>query len=224
MGLNMASIMKKVNAWAKSPAGMARCDKAIQVAIKTNGGVLKSGKKVLSDQMVEDAVNKFIHTLVVSAESHGVPASVLNHLLTADSGKLWYEQTKFGSYQGVVYIYFGGDMSRPSIYPEMYYDEDESGGQHNALHNIVALFNNGYHARDYVYGYWDNHSYKPIGESWNSYRSAHNLLGEGYSAYIRSRKDREGLYFIQQAVDDFNGNYGSMYNATASIEDTIYED
>lgn len=219
MGLNMASIMKKVNAWAKSPAGMARCDKAIQVAIKTNGGVLKSGKKVLTDQIVEDAVNKFIHTLVVSAESHGIPASVLNHLITADSGRLWYEQTKLGSYQGVVYIYFGGDMTRPSIIDD--YEDDE--GNHGAK-NIVHLFNNGYHAKGYAYGYWDNHRYKPIGEDWNSYRSAHSSV-EGFdAAYIRSRKDREGLYFIQQAVDDFNGNYGSMYNATASIEDTIYED
>ena len=75
----------------------------------------------------------------------------------------------------------------------------------------MALLNNGYHAKDYVYGDWDGHS--PTGESKFDGRSIDT------SAYIRSRKDREGLQFIQQAVRDFNGNYGADYNVTAIASD-----
>ena len=66
----------------------------------------------------------------------------------------------------------------------------------------------------YVYGWWEGH--EPTED--NAYRSG--WTGSGSTdAYIRSRKDREGLQFIQQAVQDFNGNYGSDYNVVALAGD-----
>ena len=76
------------------------------------------------------------------------------------------------------------------------------------------MLNNGYNAKGYVYGWWEGH--EPTED--NAYRSG--WTGSGSTdAYIRSRKDREGLQFIQQAVQDFNGNYGSDYNVVALAGD-----
>jgi len=98
-----------------------------------------------------------------------------------------------------IYITFDDDLHRDSLYSDGY----------EGVRNIVAVLNNGYHAKNYVYGDWDNHA--PTGESKFDGRSIDT------SAFIRSRKDREGLHFIQQAVQDFNGNYGADFNVTAIV-------
>lgn len=72
-----------------------------------------------------------------------------------------------------------------------------------------------YHAQNYVYGWWDNHS--PSGAA-----IGHSLYNDNY-AWVRSKKERDALKFIQQAISDFNGNYGSEYNITAVIAADIYE-
>ena len=71
----------------------------------------------------------------------------------------------------------------------------------------MALLNNGAHAKDYVYGWWNNHS--PSGSAF-----ARSMPNDDF-AWVRSKKDRDALHFIQQAVNDFNGNYGAEYNVTA---------
>ena len=45
--------------------------------------------------------------------------------------------------------------------------------------------------------------------------------GVGQNGMVRSHglTQRTGLHFIQQAVQDFNGNYGSDYNVTAIAGD-----
>ena len=48
--------------------------------------------------------------------------------------------------------------------------------------------------------------------------------GTDNDAWVRSKKDREPLKFIQQAIRDFNGNYGSEFDVTAVIAADIYED
>lgn len=76
------------------------------------------------------------------------------------------------------------DVSRPSLYPEGYPD---------GAYNIVALLNRGYHASDYVYGEW---------------KRGKDQRGPG--AYVYSMKDREGLWYIQSAVEKFNSLYGAV--------------
>lgn len=65
---------------------------------------------------------------------------------------------------------------RPSLYPEKYPDGWE---------DMAQLFNNGYSAKNYVYG------------NWNGKR-------------IRSRRYMPAMYFIQRAVDSFSGT-GNQY-------------
>ena len=45
----------------------------------------------------------------------------------------------------------------------------------------------------------------------------------GDYAWVRSKKERDALKFIQQAIQDFNGNYGSEFNVTAVVAADIYE-
>ena len=221
MALNMSSIMGRVNQFAKSKEGMLRQHEAVQYALKHNNGVLASGAKCISDVTMEQAVAKFIHVLCETAKTYGLPQSVMNHLETADvAGGLHIENG-----EGVARIYFGGDMFRPSLYEDYRGPNDEEGAT-----NIVAIFNNGYHATKYVYGNWTGQEVKSSSSGGNAdlgrtpldYRGA--TIGFYNDPFIRSRKDREGLHFIQQAIDDFNGNYGSEFNVVAKIDDPIYEE
>lgn len=61
--------------------------------------------------------------------------------------------------------------------------------------NIVALFNKGYNAKGSIYGLWESR-----GEE------------------VWSRKSREGLNFLQAAMNEFNANYGAKYNVTVTID------
>lgn len=218
MALNMSAIMDKAQRYAKSKDGIMRQNEVIQHALKHNNGILPSGKKIISDETMEQAVAKFIHVLCETARSYGLPQSVMNHLETADQvGGLHIENG-----DGFVYIYFGGDMFRPSLYDEYEGPNGERGAQ-----NIVAIFNNGYHAKNYVYGPWTGHdndaskNSDPMRTSWEYNKDWSQRFVD---PFIRSRREREGLHFIQQAIDDFNGNYGSQFNVTAKIENTIYEE
>ena len=72
----------------------------------------------------------------------------------------------------------------------------DDGNMGYGVDNIVALLNNGYHAQAYVYGYWDT-----AGKE------------------IWSRKDREGLGFMQTAINTFNTDIGSKYGCTAKLSE-----
>lgn len=59
-------------------------------------------------------------------------------------------------------------------------------GYPEGVNNIAALFNNGYGANDYVYGEW-------------------------HGERIRSKKERNALNFIGNAVQNYMANYASEY-------------
>ena len=66
--------------------------------------------------------------------------------------------------------------------------------KYDGVHNIVALFNTGYSASGRIYGYW---------------RTA--------DAEIWTLKNREGLNFMQRAIDRFNSTYAEEYNVTVFL-------
>ncbi len=68
---------------------------------------------------------------------------------------------------------------------------------YSGIDNVVALINNGY----------------------GEHPSMAKVWGEWHGARIHGLTQRTGLHFIQQAVQDFNGNYGSDYNVTAIAGD-----
>lgn len=68
---------------------------------------------------------------------------------------------------------------------------------YSGIDNIVALINNGYGEHPNMAKVW----------------------GEWHGVRIHGLTQRTGLHFIQQAVQDFNANYGSDYNVTATAGD-----
>ena len=196
--INLGSIMKKVEAYGRSVNGKLRMKECIEKYAADGVNKTAAGDKVVTETEMWNAAAKLISVIKSTAQSHDLPASVMRHFDMLHCSKIY--QMPDGT--SVIYIYFGGDLHRDSLYSEGY----------DGVDNIVALLNNGYHARNYVYGWWDNH--KPTGD--NSYRSGGF---DSSDAWVRSRKDREGLGFIQQAIQDFNGNYGADFNVTAIAGD-----
>lgn len=98
-----------------------------------------------------------------------------------------------GSY--IIDINFTDDLTRESLQPEKY------GG----VKNIIAIFNNGYpadrsrsEAISHVTGYW-------------------------HGKETAALEHRPGLYFLQDAVNDFNLNYGiplGMYAELGAVYDS----
>ena len=68
---------------------------------------------------------------------------------------------------------------------------------YSGIDNVVALINNGYGDHPNMAKVW----------------------GEWHGMRIHGLTQRTGLHFIQQAVQNFNGNYGSDYNVTAVAGD-----
>lgn len=174
-----------------------------KVAQYKKDGVKQSagGSAIVDEKAMVAAAQKMIELLQETAKSHAVPASVLKHF-----DKLRHTQVKTAP-DGSAYIgiYFADDLHRASLYPETY----EAG-----VHNIVALFNNGYEARNYVYGWWDDH--KAIGSE-----SVYRSFPAQNDAYVRSKRSREGLGFIGSAVREFNAYYGTTLRAQA-VANEIY--
>lgn len=136
------------------------------------------------------AAGKFIEVLRAEIESCGIATG------TGGDGNGFSALTnithtspyKIGNDTYAVEVYFSDDLSRPSLYPEQY----------SGINNIAALLNNGYEARDYVYGEW-------------------------HGERIRSRKSLGGMHFMQSAKRNFEGNYGSEYNVVDVELNDIYE-
>ena len=131
-----------------------------------------------------------------------LPESVFAHFDHLDCSRLISLDEKGNTGKYVLYVRFDDDLSREALENDLSYE---------GVRNIVALFNNGYKAGDYVYGYWNNHKLQS--------GSSFHLWSTDTDAFVRSRLERQGLGFIQQAVDTFNGNYGSMYQAIAIAGD-----
>ena len=95
----------------------------------------------------------------------------------------------------IIEINFTDDLTRKSLQPETY----------SGVRNIIAIFNNGYpadmsrsEAISHVTGYWHGRETSALGV-------------------------RQGLYFLQDAVNDFNLNYGiplGMYAEVGAIYDS----
>jgi hypothetical protein len=209
----MASIMKKVNGFAASPAGQAKIRHYMEGQLAKGKKTTASGAEVVSEARMNEAVDKFIQVLRMTAESYDLPDSVMEHIREMYAGKP--RTTAVGC---EVPLYFDGNLHRDSLLATTNYEKYS--GEYGAytgegIDNIVALFNNGYHASTSVYGYWQGHN--PSGAA----RKRDHRGKPG--AWVQSRKDRTPLRFIQQAVDDFNGCYGSQYNVTVSIASIYFE-
>ncbi len=199
--INMSSIMSKVGAYSRSVSGKLRMKERIGEYASSGVEKTAGGSKIMTEDDMYQAAYKMMDVLKLTAKDADLPVSVMQHILTMDCTK----PTKMSDGHMEIWIYFGGDKHRESL-------EDGDGGHTGeGIDNIVALFNNGAHASNYVYGWWNHHD--PKGEALT------RSLSKDDFAWVRSKKDREALHFIQQAVQDFNGNYGADFNVTAVAGD-----
>ena len=192
--IDVNSIMSKVNSYAGSSKGKDRMEKKIKEY--REGGVSKTdaGGSIITLKDMCTAAEEMIKLLQVSALQCGLPQSVLDHFAS-----LTYRQPKpvgNGNKFYTVDIYFQDDMSRMSL---LITSGDRVGQRTgDGIRNIVSLFNTGYDASSQVYGLWEG-----VGN-------------------VVSKQSRDGLHFIEQAVQEFNNKWGAKYNVQALVVSTEY--
>lgn len=186
-----SELSRRIAAWQKSPEGKRRTKQYIDDLAET-GGKTASGQAVIGPRQMEEAAQLFIRILQskipesiedVGKTLHSTPAKKLS--------KTAYEVTvRFDTRL----------LHRDSLENDLGYD---------GIDNIVALFNNGYHARNYVYGWWNNHKATGAAVARTNYMD--NF------AWVRSKKEREALQFMQEAAKEFNELYGEQYGVTVEL-------
>ena len=169
-------IMEIIKEYAKSPQGKAQ--------IKQKYGV-EYAEKVDKDELKQ--YGEKMKAILFKHITPLIDSISMNDIIVGD-----VKETKEG-YQLQI-SFRENSLRRESLYLDGYYGDEE-------LQNIVLLFARGYHARDYVYGYWSK-----LGQSlsWTQDR-------------IRSKKDREPNPFLKEAVAEFNSSAKGL--AIAKLEE-----
>ena len=191
-GINMDSIMKKVNAYAKSSDGKERMDAKIGDLRKSGSGKTDAGSRVTSFSEMRQASEMMRRIAKENATAHKLPQSVLDHFDSLVAEPPY--QNKQGQY--VMDMYFRSDLSRPSL---TIVDGPRKGQRTGGgIDNIVSLFDTGYVAHNTVFGIWEGHE----------------SLGE-----IQGRIMRDSKGFMNESIQDFNRTCGKRYGVTAVLSD-----
>lgn len=172
--INEVAIQNKVRAYGKTTAGRKLTEQVIRTMMETGVSLCKITGNVIDEAQMMEAANKM--KSILSQYATGLPPSVQAIVDNISIGSL----RNIGSGQYQIDLSFQGSFTRPSLVPSKY----------GYVDNIVALFNNGYYARDVV---WVKH----------------------FGVSIGSRQERVGLHFVNRAVDTFNSTCGAQYNAKA---------
>lgn len=190
--INMASIMSKVRAYAKTNECKKRSQDYIAQCRQAGRSTTESGETIITEEIMCRAAETMIATLRQIAQEHQLPASVQEHF-----NSLEYSQPRVVGNQGEVYqvdIWFSDDLSRMSLL----IPTGKRAGQRtgDGIQNIVSLFDTGYSASHSVFGTWDGHEDAGV---------------------IRSRSQLDGKHFMSQAVDSFNRAWSEIYGVRAMI-------
>ena len=188
MAISAAALMGKVEAYAKTPAGQKKMsDKITSYRNGSDAHVSQAGRtygggSIMTEKQMIAAAKELISMIKSAAASAGLPASVMEHIESVD------DTYPFGLPDGSmgIQIYITDDPKRLSLYPEKY----------SGVDNIVAIFNNGYTAKDRVYG-------------------------DFRSKYAYSLVKRQGTFFMQKAIDEFMSKYSAEYDVSVEL-DPIY--
>lgn len=188
MAFSAGEIMTKLNAYAKTPEGKKKMDDKIQSYRKgadphvKSSGKTYGGGSIMTEKEMIDAAKDFISMLRTAAASANLPPSVMEHVESFMFTVPYMRPDGSASIE----IYMSDAPGRASLYPKKY----------DGVDNIVAIFNNGYTAKDRVYGKW-------------------------HDKYVSSLDKRQGSFFMQKAVDAFMDKYGSEFDVSVEL-DPIY--
>jgi hypothetical protein len=189
-----------ISKWEKSSGGKARIQAYVNGLVGRGSGRTVGGSTYVGRDDMIMAAREMVEYVKSSASDAGLPASVI-----ANINSLTYtEPYDDGNGNIRIDLYFAdrsnGSLGRPSLYEE---------GYPEGVGNIIALFNNGYNAKNYVYGWWDNHTASLESSVDTKYRSGISTS----SVYIRSKLNREATLFMQGAVRRFNEKHKESITA-----------
>ena len=190
-GINIDAILGKVDDWKRTDKGQRRMKSTIDKYARTNVAKTDAGSPILTRKAMNDYGNKLIKAIRDTALSCDLPESVAAHFSSLKRGKTTILPD--GSY--VMEISFTDDLTRPSLQPADY------GG----VHNIIAIFNNGYP------------------EDSSRSEAIASVSGWWHGRYTHALGSRQGLHFMQTAVDDFNQTYGSKFGIHATVAEVYSE-
>ena len=187
MNINMSSIMGKVKAFSESPEGKRRIKECLEKYKKEGRTVTEAGSVLFNDETMLEAAGKFINVLKDAARDALLPT-------VRDEESLDSVMKHFDSldYSAPVKMPDGSAVIYVYFKDDLHRDSLQP-DKWDGVENIIAVLNNGY----------DKH--ENMGKVW----------GVWHGARVHALTERTGLRFIQQAIMDFNGNYGSEYNVTA---------
>ena len=192
MAISATALQSKLEAWGKSSDGKRRID-TFTSNVSKHGIKLSNGTEIIGTQKMDALAQQLIITI-----QKWLPHSI------SDIGMHSSPVRKNLDGSHSVDIYFDQeDLNRESLYEEEYPD---------GIENIVALLNNGMEAKDTVYGWWDGH--KPTGDA-----LSRSLKGDEDYAFVPSRKFRHPLWFMQDAVFEFESITGQKYNLRVNLSD-----
>ena len=139
--LNTASVVGKLEKWARSADGVRRLQQTVDQYIKKDVRKSQYGSKIVTIGMMNDIAQELCDMINMNAGSSGLAATVMAHIssLTPIKASAGYG----GSIKAGV-SFRDADMSRPSIQPAMY----------GSIDNIVALFEFGWEAGRHTFGPW----------------------------------------------------------------------
>lgn len=190
--INESQILSKIQGYANTTSGERKMKQRIKQA--ADGSIpLAKNRQIVDEAKMQKMANDLVRMI-----QKRIPKSIRStgSTLTASA------PVKRGDESYVITLSFDQEsLHRDSLENDLGYD---------GIRNIVAMFNNGVHAEHYVYGYWKGCKQK----SKSVLRSG---SGDNDFAWIRSKKDREALHFMQDAEAEFNQKYGDKYNVMVSL-------
>lgn len=206
MQINWGSILKKLETNEQTTKFQKKKDEVVN-KIMLGKMTLSSGGAQGTIHTPEEAAMKFIEVLSYAMDSHvgsnysgGQISKLARDALTGlEYGKAYKYPGETDVYH--IDIWFDVEKHRESLDPKKYPE---------GIDNIIALLNSGYDASGSVWGVWTDHK---------GNRSTDEL---GNVVDIPSLPHREGSHFIEQAIRDFLGNYGSEYNVFNIEPDPVY--
>lgn len=194
MALTETKIMAMLNSYVGTSAGKKSIK---QIKDEIISGKIKkpSGSKIPTFDEMEQAAAKLCHVVGLEAREHERPDGGDVHKGIPHSVVSIIENIDYGKPKKISDTEYSIDLYFTNVLQR----PSLMPSKYEGINNIVALFNNGEISpkSKYVYGEW-------------------------HGEFHRGITSREGTHFIEQAVNDFNGNYGALYNATAEYDTEIY--
>lgn len=120
---------------------LAKAEKSIK---SNESAYIKSQANISANSLASAAAIKFIEVLRHEIETSGLSPDAIEAISNISASSPY----SLGNGKSMITIYFGGDLSRPSLQEPKY----------GVVDNIVLLLNNGVdHIMSSIYGHWDSH-------------------------------------------------------------------